>query len=329
MKLVMKTMNPGLRFGAVAALLLISQQSMAAGTAAGSTISNQAQVDYSVGTIPQEFILSDPAGNSTPGAGQGSSTDFVVDNRVDFTLVEEAGPGATSVTPNQLNNWVAFRLINTGNQTQDYQLIATNLTSGAVNGLTDDVQMENLRVFVDGNNDGAFVPADDTGTFVDSLLADGEVVIFIVADANTVPVLVNGNVANVNLEAITANAGSGAGTVTLASSSLNDSTVEDVVLAVGGVNGTGNNNAQDGFQVVSADLLITKTSLLISDEFNSGNDVEVINNGITIPCTANAAADGCSLNAGTGVLTVAGLAPATITVVQATTMTIRFRVSID
>lgn len=265
LKFVMKTMNLGLRFGAVAALLLISQQSMAAGTAAGSTIANQARVDYDVGTIAQEFILSAPAGNSIPGAGQGSTTDFTVDNRVDFTLVEEGVAGPTSVTPNQLNNSVAFRLVNTGNQTQDYQLAPTNLVGGAVNGLTDDAQMNNLRAFVD-NGDGVFVAADDTGTFVNSLVADGQVVIFIVADADTVPVLVNGDVANVNLEAITADAGSGGATVTLASGG--DTVGEDVVLAVGGANGTGNNNAQDGFQVVTADLQITKVSSLLADPFN-------------------------------------------------------------
>lgn len=266
MKLVMKTMNLGLRFGAVAALLLISQQSMAAGTAAGSTIANQARIDYDVGTIPQEFILSAPTGNSTPGAGGGATTDFTVDNRVDFTLVEEGVAGPTPVTPNQLNNSVAFRLVNTGNQIQDYQLVPTNLVGGAVNGLTDDAQMNNLRAFVD-NGDGVYVIADDTGTFVDSLAADGQIVIFIVADADTVPALINGNVANVNLEAITANAGSG-GAVLTAATAGGDTAGEDVVLAVGGVNGTGNNNAQDGYQVVSADLQITKVSNLLADPFN-------------------------------------------------------------
>lgn len=267
MKLVMKTMNPGLRFGAVVALLLISQQSMATGTAAGSTIANQARVDYDVGTVAQEFILSGPAGNSTPGAGQGGTTDFIVDNRVDFTLVEDGTIGPTSVTPNQTGNWVAFRLRNTGNQTQDYQLIATDFVGGAINGFTDDVDMNNLRAFVDSNNNGIFEPADDTGTFVDSLLADTEIVIFIVADADTVPSLVNGNVANVNLEAITADAGSGGGPPTLATGG-GDTAGEDVVLAVGSVNNIGNNNAQDGFQVVSADLQITKVSNLLDDPFN-------------------------------------------------------------
>jgi len=352
-----------MRLAMVAAVMLFSQQAMAAGTAAGSTISNQARVDYDVGLISQEFILSDPAGNSTPGAGGGATTDFLVDNRVDFTLVEDGVIGPTNVAPNQLDNVTTFLLRNTGNQTQGYQLIATNLA-------TVDGNMNNLRAFSDSDASGDWSPADTA--FVDSLAAETEVLVFIVADADTVPALVNGNVADVNLQAITADAGTSGATITTATAG-GDTAAEDVVLAVGGVNGTGDNNAADSYAVVSAELQVTKASTLIDDPFNgatnpyhipgatveylitvenlstttdavnvsisdlltdvtlvpdpfaTGNDVEVLNNAVTVPC-AVAAGLGCSLVAGT--LTVAVTATP-ITVAFGTSMTIRFRVTID
>ena len=363
MKLVLKQNSLVTRLAMVAAVMLFSQQATAAGTAAGSTIANQARVDYDVGLIPQEFILSDPAGNSTPGVGGGGTTDFLVDNRVDFTLVEDGVIGPTNVAPNQMDNVTTFLLRNTGNQTQGYQLIATNLA-------TVDGNMNNLRAFSDSDASGDWTPADTA--FVDSLGAETEVLVFIVADADTVPALVNGNVADVDLQAITADAGTSGATITTATVG-GDTAAEDVVLAVGGVNGTGDNNAQDSYEVVSAELQVTKISTLIDDPFNgttdpylipgatveylitvenlsattdavnvsvselladvtlvldpfaTGNDVEVLNNAVVVPCAVGAGL-GCSLVAGT--LTVAVTA-APITVTLGTSMTIRFHVTID
>ena len=72
------------RLGIVAAALLLGQQAFAAGTLAGTVVSNQASVDYDVNGADQTDILSTAAG-SPPGTGD--PTTFVVDNKVDFSIV--------------------------------------------------------------------------------------------------------------------------------------------------------------------------------------------------------------------------------------------------
>lgn len=262
-----------------AGALLLSQQALAVGTDAGVTVSNQAQVDYEVATIAQEPILSDPAGNSTPGLGSGANTtDFVVDNRVDFTLVEFGLIGATQVNPGQANPVTTFQLTNTGNATQDYSLTAVNLAAGAtVNGNTDTDDMSNLRVFADTNGSGDFNAGDLT--FVDELAEDASILVFIVADAPTS--LVNGDVANVEMTATTHDSGT-VGTLdplTTDDAGIPDSaaTVEVVFADDGaGVVGDGIQTAQDGYIVSSAALTITKTSEVISDPFNLGVNPKAI-----------------------------------------------------
>ena len=71
-----------------AAVLLGAPLAQAAGTTAGTSIDNRATISYSVSGTPQTPIESAPGGNSTPGAGNGADTSFLVDNRIDFTLVE-------------------------------------------------------------------------------------------------------------------------------------------------------------------------------------------------------------------------------------------------
>ena len=54
-----------LRLVSLAGAMLLSQQALAVGTDAGTTVANQAQVDYDVGGVGQTFILSDPARGQT------------------------------------------------------------------------------------------------------------------------------------------------------------------------------------------------------------------------------------------------------------------------
>src|SRR6187397_1966960 len=107
-----------------AALALIALSSVgvlpgayANGTASGTTISNQATVDYSVGGVSQTQITS-------------AAASFVVDSRIALT-VSEVSTNATQTTPGQANVVAAFRVSNTGNSTQGYQLSVTNYASGA------------------------------------------------------------------------------------------------------------------------------------------------------------------------------------------------------
>ena len=362
MKTATKPISLVTRLATLIAVLLFSQHAMAVGTPAGTPITNTASVDYTVGGIGQTAVVSAP-------------TSFLVDNRVDFTLVESGLIGPTTVTPGQLDAVTMFTLENTGNQTQDYRLIPTNL--GTVNA-----NMSNLRAYWDADNNGIWDPVLELQDFVDELAANGIVNVFIVADAADVPAMLDTEIADVNLEAsthISVPADGILGGVTLATVG-GDTAAEDTVLAVGGVNGVGNNNAQDSYLAEVVTLVITKIDTLISDEFNvgaaayaipgaiveylitvnnpsltsdatgvsisdlltnvtfnpdtfgAGDDIEVINNAVTLAACvaddADADLDGCELDDGTNTVIV-GNANLLLTVVANTSMTIRFQVTID
>jgi hypothetical protein len=260
--------------GLFGSALLLSQPSLAAGTTAGTNIQNLATVNYNVNGLPQTEIESAPgAGNNTPGANQGTSTDFLVDNRVDFTLIEAGVAGPTSVSPNQLDNVVEFTLTNTGNETQDYLLTPTNIVGGTVNGVNDTFDMHLLRAYSESNGTAGW-QATDRQDFVDELAPDTAVTVYIVANAD-VAALINGDGANVNMLATTADGGdpTNPGGVTASTAGSDTVNAVDVVLAVGGVLDEGTANADDGYQVATAALLITKASTLVSDPFNgAGGD---------------------------------------------------------
>ncbi len=266
------------RLCAMALALLFAGQAFAVGTDAGTSVDNQARVDYDVGGIGQEPILSDPSGNSTPGLGSGAlPTTFLVDNRVDFTLVEFGLIGATQVNPGQADAVTTFQLTNTGNSTQDYDLAVVNLVGGTVNGNTDTVDMSNLRVFADTDGSGDWTPGDLA--FVDELAEDGNILIFAVVDSAIS--LSNGDVGNVEVTATTHDAG---GVGVLGAQTTDDGGIPDststieVVFADDGLGtiGDGLEVAQDGYIVASATLTITKASEVISDPFNGTTNPKAI-----------------------------------------------------
>src|SRR5262245_9977988 len=90
----------------------VLQGAYANGTASGTTISNQATVDYSVCGVSQAQITS-------------AAASFVVDTRIDFTVSEVSG-GATPTHPGQTNVVATFSVTNTGNSTQGYVLTVVN-----------------------------------------------------------------------------------------------------------------------------------------------------------------------------------------------------------
>ncbi len=243
---------------------LATQPALAAGTDAGTTISNVATIDFEVGGIAQTPIESSPTGNSVPGAGGGTATTFLVDNRVDLTLVEVGG-APTQVNPGQADVVTTFELTNTGNETQDYALTALNLTTGSVHGNADNSDVNNLRAYADTDGSGTFTPADQL--FVDSLAADASILLFVVAD---VPIgASNLDFANVSMTATTAVAGTSGATLVSATVGGNTAGV-DVVFGDAGNDGA--ETAEDGYAVVSAALTVTKAEALISDPINGTTD---------------------------------------------------------
>lgn len=271
MKLLVERIGPA--SGLLAASLLWSLEAMAVGTLAGTDVQNLAIVNYDVNGNPQTFIESAPgAGNNVPGLNNGTTTDFTVDNRVDFQLVEQDGAHVT-ITPGETGVLTEFLLTNVGNSPQDWRLLATNLAGGSVVfGEIDDADMASLTVLVDNNGNSTPEPGTDQD-YVDELDPDLSVTIWVSADADVT--VTNGQFANIDLLAVTADADGvggtlGGDTVDDAGNPDNVGSV-DVVFAEGGVLGDGQLNEQSGYTVSSANLFISKTSLLISDPFNGTN----------------------------------------------------------
>jgi uncharacterized repeat protein (TIGR01451 family) len=263
---VMKQVRTVLGAAVLLASLAGVQTAFAAGTDAGVTIGNRATVNYTVGTVAQTPIESSPTGNSTPGVGIGANTNFVVDRRIDFDVVETGG-GGLLVAPGQTNVVAMFTVTNTSNAAQGFQLGAQNLTGGQVFGDTDNTDVGNLRVFVDnpgaGGTAGVFDAGFDTLNYVNTLGEDLSAVVFIVAD---VPLTVlNGQFAHVRLTAQGAVVGTNGGTLETETAGADTSGI-DVVF--GDPARDNSESADDQFEVQSASLTITKSSSLISDPFN-------------------------------------------------------------
>lgn len=290
MKSVTTKRRLALRAMSMLAATIAATQAFAVGTPSGVTVGNLATVDYDVGGVVQIAIESSPGGNSTPGPGSGAATTFLVDNMVDLT-VAETDATATFVNPGQANAVTTFTVTNVGNTAQDYALSAANLVGTVVHGNTDDIDVNNLRVFVDGNSNGTYEVATDTATFIGSLAADASITVFVVVD---MPIsAVDTNVGNVSLTAVTHDAGSGATSVTTETAGP-DTAAVDVVLADAGRDGTEADN--DGYLVSAANLTISKVSSVLNDPFNGGTDPKAIPGAeleytITVTNTGSTVAD--------------------------------------
>ncbi|MCZ6675332.1 MAG: hypothetical protein O7C75_20575, partial [Verrucomicrobia bacterium] len=97
-------------------LLATTIQVNAAGTSAGVTISNQATVDYKVGTVDQPQETS-------------NLYTFVVDRKINLTVATTDG-SAVNVTPGTIDNVLTFTVQNLGNGIQDFALSSVPRSGG-------------------------------------------------------------------------------------------------------------------------------------------------------------------------------------------------------
>jgi len=349
------------------ALMMLSsatalQSAYAEGTTAGTSISNTASVNYSVGGVAQTPI------NSTTAS-------FVVDRRVFLSVVaispsptEEAAtvPGATAVVR-------TFRITNTSNRPIGFRFVPTNAAADAFD-------LTNLAVRVDsaaGQPIASFTPgtydnSTDTATTVATLAADQSTTVFVLGDVPTT--VTNTQSATVNLQAVSIEPTSlnvGAVGSDIVQTAGADTSGIDTVFGDAGRDGT--ETTTNVYTVSSASLGVTKNATVISDPFNnttnpkaipgavveyaiaiantgavpaqdvgvsdaldanttiatgaySGSDIEIaVSGGSTTTCTAAADADGCSISGNT--LTIAGASRPNIPAGQ--TATVRFRVTIN
>jgi uncharacterized repeat protein (TIGR01451 family) len=226
----------------------------ATGTVSGTVVNNTATVDYSVGGVAQAQLTSPTA-------------TFTVDSRVDFTVTEVGG--AANPTYPGVNNVIAtFRVSNTGNSTQGYALSVANQTTATPQGLSaqdDDLDVNNLRVFVDDGS-GTY-DAADTAVNIGSLVNDANRLVFVLAD---IPAgLATSRYANVRLTA----RATVVNTTTLVTESASNTAGVDTVIADAGRDNS--ESALDTYDV-GVTLTLTKSVALISDPLNATTNPKAI-----------------------------------------------------
>ncbi|HMO75055.1 MAG TPA: hypothetical protein PKD99_08750 [Sphingopyxis sp.] len=264
--------------GLAATICFASAPAFAAGTTAGTTITNTATVDYQVGGVSQ--------------TQQTASDSFVVDRKINL-LVEEVGTVTTDVVPGQTNAVTTFQLTNLSNEGLDFLLAATQITGGtAAHGGTDTFNVTNIRIYRDNavtGTVGSWDPGDALVTYVDELAADATARLFVVAD---IPGgLANGAVAGVQLRA-TAREGGTAGsqgaavTQTTGANTAGKDTVFADGIGVNDANRDAAHSAADDYTVRTATLTVTKSSRVISDPFNLTTNPKMIPGATVEYCIA-------------------------------------------
>jgi len=243
-------------------LVMSSAAQAASGTTAGTSVTNSASVAYTIGGVAQTPVSSNTAS-------------FLVDRKINLTVAQVGGQ-ATNVTAGDTNAAVAFTVTNNTNAVQDFRLIAaqqSNLVSTLL-GRSDNFDVNNLRVFVDSNNNNSYDVGVDTATYIDELAADASITVFLVADIPSSGLPTTSPTAGVVLSAVAAAGGTGGSLgADLAASLLADSatTVDNVYAdAAGAIDALrdGRFSALGEFDVGSASLEVTKTAITISDPLN-------------------------------------------------------------
>ncbi|KTE17584.1 DUF11 domain-containing protein [Sphingopyxis sp. H115] len=251
----------------------------AAGTTAGTTITNTATVDFQVGGVSQ--------------VQQSASNNFVVDRKINL-LVEEVGTVTTNVVPGQANAVTTFQLTNSSNEVLDFALTATQIVGGtAAHGGTDTFNASNVRVYRDNTATGtvgSWDAGDTLVTYIDELVTDTAIRLFVVADIPTG--LANNAVAGVSLRA-TAREGGLAGTqggaiteTTGANTAGKDTVFADIAGVAGDIARDASHSDDDDYTVQTATLAVTKTSRVISDPFNNTSNPKLIPGAVVEYCIA-------------------------------------------
>lgn len=269
----------------------------AAGTTAGTSITNTATVDYQVGGVAQ--------------TQQQATNTFTVDRKINLT-VAETGNATTTVVPGQTNAVTTFSLTNTSNEVLDFALVASQLATGGTpaHGGTDAFDVTNVRIYRDATTGtvGSWDAADTLVTYIDELAADASVTLFIVADVpGGAGSPTNGQISGVTLRA-TAREGGLAGTqgaaiteTTGANTAAKDTVFADTAGVAGDAARDGSHSDNDDYTVQTATLAVTKTSRVISDPFNITTNPKLIPGAVVEYCiqvanTGGAAATSVVIN---------------------------------
>ena len=283
----------------LAASAIAASHAFAAGTTAGTTVTNTVTLDYKVGGVDQTALT--------------ASDSFKVDRKVNLTVAELDG-ATTTVSPGQSAAVTGFRVTNSSNASLDFGLAASQLSGGsAKHGGTDNFDVTAMKVYGDTNDDGDYDPGVDLEiSYLDQVAADSSRVVFVVGN---VPLgRATGDVAGVRLSATAAEAtaaGSQGATVT-ETSGANTAEVDTVFADSSGSGNTARDGihfAEDDWTVLAASLTATKTSRVVSDPLNLGVNPKMIPGAVVEYCIAVANASGSATATG---IAVSDILPANV-----------------
>lgn len=252
--------------GVCALAVLGANPAFAAGTTAGSTITNSVTVAFQVGGVSQ--------------TGTSASDTLTVDRKVNLT-VAEVGTTTTTVSPGAASQVTTFTVTNSSNAVLDFALTATQQSGGAgAHSNTDSFDVTNVKIYRDANANGTFDSATDTlVTYLDEVAADATTTLFVVAD---VPLsLTTGSVAAVTLTATGREGGaSGSQGAALVQTTGGNTSGMDTVFADGaGATDSARDaafSAKDDYTIFAAALSATKTSRVVSDPVNLTSNPKMI-----------------------------------------------------
>jgi hypothetical protein len=235
----------------------------AAGTTAGTVITNTATVNFTVGGVAQ-----------TP---QSASNNLTVDRKIIITdAVVDAAP--VSVVPGQTNPVMVFSVTNSSNSVMDIDLAAAAQASGVAVGFskTSNFAAGSTIVLHTGSASGPVV------TYLDEVAADATTTIYAVdTSAPAIPTTAtNGQFAGITLTA-TARQGGTAGTEGgTVSTTTPYGGANNVFAESAGFGSDAANNgvyvSSDVFVIAAPVLTVTKTSTIISDPINGTTNPKAI-----------------------------------------------------
>lgn len=268
-----------IRSAAFAVLMVAAgPPAFAAGTTAGTAVSNTATVDYEVLGVNQTDVNS-------------NTTNFVVDRKINLT-VAEVGGAPTSVAPGSTDEVLTFTVTNLSNSVQDFALAAANSAG-------DDFDATGVTVFVESGANAGYQAGEDLATFIDELAADGSKTVYIVGD---IPITrVNGDDADLTLTATAAQSTvaltgvytATVGTLAANSAETNTGVVDDAtfidtvfgdIAGVTDVAEDGKHSDNDQYTVTTASIAVTKSQTVISDPFNGTTNPKAIPGAILEYC---------------------------------------------
>jgi len=290
----MKLLNP-IRLSVGLAALFVAQAGWAAGTAAGTDVSNTATLSYSVGSVTQSDITS-------------NTTVFEVDRKVDLNVTGVALTSPVDASPSQTGVVLTYTLTNEGNSTQNFAVNATHVGSvvgidhfdaGAGTTATPTAQTDCVVTVTRTTGPAAVAGTIGSATpiYVEDMAPDETATVTVECVMPNKPDVVDGDISIVDVSATALEPTTSQNlfaTAPAANTALVNSTsadVEDEVDTVfadaAGISGTqttdgavenATHSATHSYKILSPELTVVKSSEVVADPVTCGNALDASDN---------------------------------------------------